>query len=314
MSWFLSRLTPRLFQAAGVVLLAGILSFLMMSALPGDAAFRVAAARFGYDNLTSEAAATVRAELAANPAGLAAFGDWMLGIVQFDLGLSLVSGEPVWHELSHQLGATLELSSVALLLTLLIGLPLGVFAGLRAGGWLDRLLLPLTALFRALPQFLLGLILIVVLAVQLRWLPAAGYGEPRHLFLPALTLALGLSAAVARVSRDAMVRVVNEPYYDYARWKGLSAWQVWSRHGLRNIAVPVLTYLGLQFIALIEGVVVVESIFGWPGIGHAMVHAVFHRDVPIVQGTVLVLGLSFVLINLLLDTLLGWIDPRWHHE
>ena len=304
----------RLAQAGGVALIVGTATFLMMRALPGDLAFRIAAGRYGYDNTTAEVAAQVREDLALDRSPLLAFLGWMADLARFDLGRSLVSGQPVWEEIAHQFGATLQLASAATILAVILGLPAGIWCGLRAGGRSDRLLILLSSALRAMPQFLLGIVLIVIFAVQFRLLPAAGHGELRHLVLPAFTLALGLAAALARIARDATHAVANSPYYEFARWKGLSETQVFMRHGLRNIASPVLTYLALQFVLLAEGVVVVETIFGWPGIGHALIHAIFYRDVPMVQGTALVMGLGFVLVNTVADLVISRIDHRGTHH
>lgn len=304
----------RLAQAGIVGLIVGIATFVMMRALPGDLAFRIAAGRYGYDNTTADVAAQVRDELGLNQGPILAFLSWIGDIARFDLGRSLVSGETIWSEIAHQLGASLELAGAAVVLAVLIGLPVGIWCGLRAGSRADRLLILLSSAARAMPQFLLGLVLIVIFAVQLRFLPAAGHGEVKHLILPSLTLALGLAAALARITREATLAVARSSYYEFARWKGLSDRQVFFRHGLRNIAPPVLTYLGLQFVLLAEGVVVVETIFGWPGIGHALIHAIFHRDVPMVQGTALVMGLGFVLINTLVDLAIARIDPRCERQ
>ncbi len=300
----------RLMQAGGVALVVGVMSFLMMQAMPGDMAYRIAAARYGYDLVSADLADAVRAELGLEAGPLAQFLAWMGDLLRLDLGRSMVSGAPVWDEIAHQLGASLQLGALAIGLSVLIGPPLGIHSGLRAGGGFDRALLVIAAGFRAVPQFLLGLVLIVVLAVQWRLLPWAGHGSLAHLVLPALTLALGLAASSARITRDAMEAVAASPFYAFARAKGLTEAQILRRHGLRNIGAPVVTYLGLQFVALAEGVVVVETIFGWPGIGHALIHAVFHRDVPMVQGTALVMGLGFVALNTLIDLAARRIDPR----
>lgn len=306
----LRALALRLGQAGLVALIVGVIAFLMMQAMPGDMAFRIAAARYGYDLVSADLAQAVRTELGLDAGPAAQFLRWMGDLLRLDLGRSLVSGQSVWDEIAHQLGATLQLAAAALGLSLLIGPPLGVYAGLHAGGRFDHMLLVVAASARAVPQFLLGLVLIVLLAVQFRLFPAAGHGDPAHVVLPALTLALGLAAGSARITRDAMAAVAASPHYAFARTKGLSEGQILRRHGLRNIAAPVVTYLGLQLVLLTEGVVVVETIFGWPGIGHALIHAVFHRDVPMVQGTALVMGLGFVLLNALVDLLARWIDPR----
>lgn len=300
----------RLLQAGGVALVVGVMSFLMMQAMPGDMAYRIAAARYGYDIVSADLAHAVRNELNLDAGPLTQFLRWMGNLARFDLGKSLVSGQDVWDEIAHQLGASLQLAAAALTLSLVIGPPLGIYAGLHAGGRFDRALLVFASALRAVPQFLLGLVLIVIVAVQFRLLPSAGYGQLNHFLLPSATLALGLAAASARIARDAMAAVAASPFYAFARTKGLADTQILFRHGLRNIASPLVTYLGLQFVLLAEGVVVVETIFGWPGIGHALIHAVFHRDVPMVQGTALVMGLSFVAINAVVDLVARRIDPR----
>ena len=300
----------RLIQAALVACMVGLICFVMTRSLPGDLAYRIAAGRYGYDVVDSAAAAKVAAELDLGKPAIQALFDWMTDLLRFDLGTSLVTGKPVIEEISMQLGHTIQLAIAAIVLSLFIGPPLGILAGLRPGGVLDRALMLVSTALRALPQFVVGLILIIVFGLSLNLLPAAGHTHGAHLILPALTLALGLAAVSNRVARDAMVAVSRSPYYAFGRTKGLSEWQVFSRHGLRNVAVPIVTYLGVQFVYLVEGVVVVETLFAWPGIGHALVHAIFGRDVPMIQGTALVMGLMFVALNALVDLFCHGIDPR----
>lgn len=306
----MNALALRLVQAIMVAVLIGTATFVMMRSLPGDAAWRIAAGRYGYDHVNAAAADAVRQELGLDGPALPALLQWLGDLARLDFGNSLVTGQPVIDEIVHQLGASAALAVVAVVLSLLIGPPLGILAGLRPGGVLDRALLVLSTGLKAVPQFLMALVLIVILAVQLRWLPAAGHGEIRHFILPSLTLALGLAAVNARIARDAMARIADMPFWRFAQWKGLSERQTLVRHGLRNVSVPLITYLGLQFVTLVEGVIIIESIFGWPGIGHALVHAIFSRDVPMVQGTALVLGLGFVLVNAAIDLAVRRIDPR----
>lgn len=306
----MSALFSRLVQAILVAVLIGTATFVMMRSLPGDAAWRIAAGRYGYDNVDAAAADAVREELGLGGPALPALMQWLGDLLRLDFGASLVTGQPVADEIAHQLGASMWLALSAVVLSLMIGPPLGVLAGMRPGSVIDRALLVVSTGIKAVPQFLMGLVLIVLLAVHLRWLPAAGHGEARHFILPSLTLALGLAAVNARITRDAMARIAAMPFWRFSQWKGLSEWQTLLRHGLRNVAVPLLTYLGLQFVTLVEGVIVVESVFGWPGIGHALVHAIFSRDVPMVQGTALVLGLGFVLVNAAIDLAVRRIDPR----
>lgn len=303
-------LLGRLVQAALVALVVGGLCFALVRVLPGDAAFRIAADRYGPDALTGQAAEAVRQELGLDRPWPEQLLRWFGELAQGNFGNSLVSGEPVSEELASQLGPSLWLAACALVLSLLIGLPLGLASGLRAGSGLDRLALIGAVALRALPPFVLGLVLMLVFSIRLEWLPPAGYGTWRETALPSLTLALGLAAVSSRVARDAVAAVGATTYYRFARLKGLPERAVLVRHGLRNAAIPVITYLGLQAIYLIEGVVVVESLFAYPGIGHALVHAVIARDVPMVQGAALVMGLMFVLLNLGVDLLCRLLDPR----
>lgn len=300
----------RLLQAVLVGVTVGTLTFALTRMLPGDMAFRIAAGRYGYDNVTASAADAVRAELGLDRPAVAALGHWLWDLARFDLGSSLVSGDPVIDEIAHQLGHSVRLALMAVALASLIGVPLGILAGLRPHGLIDRVSLALATGLRAVPQFVVGILLVLLMAVGLGALPVAGHDSMAHGLLPALTLALGMAAVSSRVTRDATLAVVRSPYYAFARTKGLSEWSAFLRHGLRNIGVPVLAYQGVQLAYLIEGVVVVETLFAWPGIGHALVHAIIARDVPMIQGTALVMGLMFVLLNGVVDLACAALDPR----
>jgi peptide/nickel transport system permease protein len=306
----LGAVARRALQAVLLALLVGLLCFFLLRLLPGDMAYRIAAGRYGYDMVTAAAAEAVRAELGLDRPWAAALADWWGRLLRGDLGASWVSGDPVAEEIGHQLGHTLRLAGGAVLLSLAVGPPLGLLAGLRPGGWLDRATLAAALALRALPPFVLGLGLILLFSVRLGALPAAGHGGAGSLMLPAATLALGLAALSCRVTRDAMRAVARSPYYAFARTKGLGARAALLRHGLRNVGVPVVAYLGVQLAFLVEGVVVVETLFAWPGIGHALVHAIFGRDVPMIQGTAMAMGLLFVGLNALVDLACLAIDPR----
>ncbi|CCP03589.1 putative ABC transport system, inner membrane component [Erwinia amylovora Ea644] len=301
----------RFLQAGLVALLVGGLTFVMMRALPGDSAYRIAVGRYGYDHVDAAAASAVQQELGLDCPAWQALADWFIELLRFNPGNSLVSGAPVMQEIGPQLGQSLLLA--ALLLSLLLGPPPGLIAGLFPGGKLDRILLAASTVLRALPHFVLGLILLLVFALGLGWLPVAGYGDAAHLLLPSLTLALGLAAVSGRVARDAMRQVSESACYQFGRSKGLNERTLFWRHGLRNASVPLIAHLSVQFIYLIEGVIVVETLFAWPGIGYALVHAIFARDVPVIQGTALIMGLLFVLLNTLSDGLCYWLDPRRHN-
>ena len=306
----LNILAKRLMQLLLVIWSVGTLTFVLTRLLPGDMAYRIAASRYGYDQTDSAAAALVQAELGLDLPWWRSYVSWLTDLLQLNLGKSLVSGESVWALIGHQFGHTLALALVALLLAFLNGPPLGLLAAMKPQGLFDRFTLIFSTLLRSFPAFIIGIALITLFSVQLKWLPAAGYGELQHFFLPALTLALGLSAVSIRVSRNAMVAVATSEYYQFSRLKGLNKTLRFVRHGLRNVAIPILAYHSVQLIYLIEGVVIVESLFAWPGSGHALVHAVIARYVPMIQGTALIMGAIFVLLNMAVDMLNRLIDPR----
>ena len=306
----LAILAGRGAQALVVALVVGVASFAMMHALPGDAAYRIAAGRYGYDMMDAAAAEAVRLELGLDRPWWSQLWSWLAALATFDLGRSLVYGSPVIEEVVTQLRYSLLLAGGAVIASLAIALPVGIAAGLRPGGAVDRASLATSILLRAVPAFALGVVLVLVFAVQLRVLPVAGFRGPEHLILPSLTLGLGLAAVSSRVVRDAVAEAMSAEWRLFARTKGLGARLTVTRHVLRNAALPVVAYVGVQGAYLIEGVVIVETVFAWPGIGHALVHAIFGRDVAMVQGTALALGLIYVALNLVIDLACRVIDPR----
>jgi len=297
-------------QAVLVAVVVGIVSFIMMQALPGDAAYRIAAGRYGYDVMDTQAAELVRQQLGLDRPLYQQLLSWLRQLASFNLGNSSVSGNPVWEEVSTQLGASLQLAMTAVSLSLIIAIPLGFVSGIRTGGAIDRLALILSIVLRSIPAFAIGVILILFLAVQFKLFPVAGYGELKNFFLPSLALALSLAAVSNRVIRDAVANSINSQWYQFARTKGLSRATILRRHVARNVAAPTLAYIGVQLAFLIEGVVIIESVFAWPGIGHALVHAIFERNIPMVQGTALTLGLIFVGMSFLIDVVCRLLDPR----
>lgn len=303
-------LRHRLLQAVSVSLLVSTLCFLVVQSLPGDIAFRIAAGRYGYDQVNAASADAVRAELGLDRPAWQQLFAWVADLARLDLGTSLVTGGRVVDELSYHLGATLQLAAAALALAFLAGVAIGTAAASRPGGALDRLTTVWVTASRALPPFLLGLLLILVFSVQLGLLPAVGHGSAGNVVLPAATLAVGLSGLFARVTRDTVVEIRQSDHVRFAETKGLSTRLVLARHVARNAGVTLVAYLGVQALILIEGVVVLESLFAWPGLGHALVHAVFWRDIPMIQATALALGLLVVLLNTVVDLATLALDPR----
>jgi peptide/nickel transport system permease protein len=303
-------LLRRSLQALLVALLVGTVSFFLMRRLPGDIAYRIASGRYGYDMTTTAAADLVRAELNLDRPPWQALLLWWKGLFSFDLGVSVITGRPVSLEVFEHLGQTIRLAVTGLATASVIGIPIGTMAGLYPNGVLDRVTLGIAMVLRAIPTFVVGMLLVIVFSLRLRLLPVAGFDESGSIVLPAMTLALGLSAMIARITRDSMVPVTDTAYFEFARVKGLSDWMALTRHGLRNAAIPVLAYLGVQLAFLIEGVVVIEVLFSWPGLGHALIHALFGRDIPVIQGVVLTMSLIFVALNAAIDLACAWLDPK----
>jgi peptide/nickel transport system permease protein len=303
-------LRQRAVQAAAVVLLVSAACFAIVQSLPGDIAFRIAAGRYGYDQVTAASADTVRAELGLDRPAWQQLLDWLGNLVTLDLGTSLVTGTSVAGELGAYLSSSLQLAAAALALALVLGATVGALAATRPGGILDRITTLWVSAARALPPFLLGLVLILFFSVHLGMLPAAGHGDAGNTVLPAATLAVGLSGLFARVTRDTVVQIRQSEYVRFAATKGLGERLVFVRHVLRNTGVTLLSYVGVQLLILIEGVVVVESLFAWPGLGHALVHAIFWRDIPMLQASALALALLVVALNTVVDLGALALDPR----
>lgn len=302
-------LLKRALQLVTVVWGVGTLTFILMRSLPGDMAYRIAASRYGQDNVNAQAAALVREELNLDQSAFIAYWHWLIDLLQFHLGNSLVSGLPVTETVHHMLGHSLLLAFAGLMVSVLIAVPAGLLCAWH-GNPLDSVLMGVSSIVRAMPVFVLGVIFILLFALHWNWFPVAGFGTPAHLVLPALTLALSLAAVSNRVVRDSAKQTFSAAFYQFSRVKGLSAWQTFRRHGVRNIAVPVVAFFGIQLVSMIEGIVMIESLFSWPGIGHGLAHAIFARDIPVIQGAALVMGILFVALNTLVDILCLWIDPR----
>lgn len=299
----------RLAQAAAVSIAVSALCFCLMHLLPGDLALKVAAARYD-DRLTEASIEAVRREAGLDRPMHIQFLGWAADALSGDLGRSLVTRKPVTEELAYHFRHTLTLGLVGLLLSYLIALPLGVAAGLRPGGWIDGMTAAGAAALSSTPSFLIGLGLISLFALNWRLLPPAGFGELRHMILPALTLALGLAAASTRIIRNAVAETWPSFPLQFARLKGLSAGAVAWRHGLRNAAIPVAAFVAVQFTLVLDGFVVIETLFNYPGIGDLFVKALLARDLPVAQGAGLAIGLAFAGVNLCADLFCLWLDPR----
>jgi peptide/nickel transport system permease protein len=300
MRYIVRKLTHTLFVAFGVVTLVFVA--LRMSGdpaatmLPGDASV--------------EELRDLRHALGLDQPLHVQYVRFLVSALTGDFGASLRHQEPAMTLVMERLPATLELAFAALLLSVAIGVPLGIIAALHRGRMADVLAMAFAVVGQATPYFWMGIMLILIFAVELQWLPTSGRGGLERLILPAVTLGTHFMAVLARLTRTSMLETLGQNYVTTARAKGLTERVVVLVHAFKNAAVPVVTLIGLQFGTLLGAAVVTETIFAWPGVGRLAVQSIFVRDYPVVQAGVFVLALSFVTINLLVDLLYGWLDPR----
>ena len=241
---------------------------------------------------------------------IAQFGSFALAAAHGDLGLSLRHQEPAMRLAVERLPATMELAGSAFLIVLLIGVPAGVLSALRPRTWIDYSARVIALIGQSAPTYWIGLMLILLFAVRLGWVPASGIGDWRNLVLPAATLGFFSTAKLMRLTRAAMLEVLAADYLRTARAKGLTAVRVSLGHGLRNAWLPIVTQLGVELGTLLSGAIITETVFAWPGVGRLAVQAVFERDFPIVEAVVLLAATIFVLLNLAVDLLYAVLDPR----
>ena len=293
---------------AGVALLV----FVLFSIIPGSfASSLMDDGRGGMDPAVVE---RMRKELGLDDPVLVRFGRYVGQLATGDLGTSFRTREPVTRLIGQRIGASLELTFAAMAFAIMIGIPLGFYAALRPGSLVDTAAMVGAVSGLSLPKFWLGLMLMYFFAEYLRWLPSFGYGSWRHLILPALALGVSPLALLARTTRASVLEVINADFVRTARSKGMSERRVITWHVARNALLLVLTTVGLQFGSLMGQAVVVEKLFSWPGLGGLLVDSVFQRDIPAVQGSILVIVLFFLIINMLVDIAYVVIDPRIRAE
>lgn len=282
-----------------------VVVFLLLYVAPGDPVQAMVGERADAATI-----ARLRAQLHLDDALPMQFARYAGGVLRGDLGRSYITNRPIVDDIAERFPRTLLLATSAMLMAIVVGVSVGVLAALRPNGWFDRVALGLTYLGISFPVYWIGLLLIVVFAVTLRWLPASGYGRAEFLVLPALALGSRSIAYLARISRSAMLEVLSADFVRTAHAKGLSHARVIVRHALRNALMPIVTVIGLDFGAYLTGSILTETIFSWPGIGRYVVMAISRRDLPAVQGAVLFLSVVFVVVNLVTDVVYGRVDPR----
>ena len=289
-----------------------IISFALLNFAPGDPAEIILRRQNPEEPPLPEAVRALRQQLGLDAPLPLRYGRWLFDVLKGDLGESYRSGTPIMSELMKRFPATMMLATAALALSVVVSIPLGIIAALWRGSLLDSLSRLLALLGAAVPSYVLALLLMLFIAVKLNWLPAIGYGSPKNLILPAIALAAGSSAQVMRLTRASMLEVLQQDYMRTARSKGLNERTVVMVHGLKNGLLPVVTMLGINLGHLLGGTVIVETIFGWPGVGRYAVESILQRDYPVVQGFVLYMALIFLLANLAVEFSYRWLDPRLH--
>lgn len=293
-------------MAAVAVLLAMIfLVMLIMELAPGDPAELMLG-----ENATEEMVIRLRHELGLDRPIITRYIEYVWKIAHGDLGRSIREMAPVSTLIGETWPETLKLTLAAMLLTLGVGVPIGLASGAKPGSWLDHTSRVVSLLGLCMPVFWIGLVLIYVFSLSLGLFPVGGTGTWLHLVLPAVTMSAYSVATLARMTRSSIMEVLNEDYVRTARAKGLSFWSVVVGHGFRNSMIPIVTIFGMQVGQLMGGAILTETVFAWPGMGRLMMGAIMERDYPLVQGTVLVFAASFILINLLVDLSYGLIDPQ----
>lgn len=299
-------LAGRLVATIPVLLGVSFLVFMMLHLVPGDPV-KMMLSEF---QTTPKQIELLRSQLHLDEPLPQQFARFVWNALHGDLGLSIRSKRMVTREIGENLVPTLQLAVAALAVAVVVGVSLGILAAIKQGTWLDLAPMLVALGGVSMPSFWLGLLLIFFFSLRLGWLPATGAGDLKHLVMPALTLGLGASAIIARLTRSSMLEVLRQEYITTARAKGLRELTVILRHGLKNALIPVVTIFGLQFGNLLAGTVVVETVFARPGIGRLIVDAILAKDFPVVQGIILLSATAYVLVNLLVDVTYGFLDPR----
>jgi peptide/nickel transport system permease protein len=312
-------LARRLLLLVPVLAGVSIIVFMVLHLSPGDPVDIMLGTQ-----ATEEDRARLRADLGLDQPLHVQYVRWLGHVVQGDLGRSLFMRRPVLGEVLGRLRATLILTGTALILSTTIGIALGVVSATRPNSLIDRVSATASLFGASMPSFWLGIVLMVVFALRLGWLPASGMYAPygggdlrdllAHLALPAVTLAAASVTIIARLTRATMLETLGQDYVRTARAKGVVERGVVLRHALKNAMIPIITVIGVQAGYLLGGAVLTETVFAWPGVGTLMVQGILARDFPLVQGCVLVVALSFVLVNLVVDLLYAWFDPRIRYE
>jgi peptide/nickel transport system permease protein len=302
-------LIRRLLLTIPVLIGVATLVFSLIHLIPGDPV----QAMLG-DSATQEDVEAMRERLGLNRSLVVQYVAFMTGAATGDLGRSLRTNQDVAAAIAERMPATFELAAAAMFVAVLIAIPLGIIAAVWAGTSIDHLATTVALIGISMPTFWLGPLLAIVFSVSLGWLPVSGRGTLAHLVLPAITLGAPLAAVLARITRASVLEELRELYVLSARARGVSRVRAVLKHAFRNSLIPIVTVLGLQFGAVLTGAVITETIFGWPGVGRLLIQSISTRDYPAVQGCILLIAVTYVSMNLLVDVVYGFLDPRIRYE
>jgi len=305
----LRYLIRRLLLTIPVLLGVATLVFSLIHLVPGDPAQSMLG-----DSAPPEDVARLRQTLGLDRPLLAQYHAFLGGVARGDLGKSFRYGTPVTTEIKSRLGRTLQLAVAAMAVAMAFAIPLGIVAAVWRGTSVDHAAMTLSLVGISMPNFWLGPLLAILFAVVLGWLPVAGTGTAAHLVLPAVTLGAALSAILARMTRASLLEELRELYVLAARARGVSRFRAVLRHAFRNSLIPVVTIIGLQFGAVLTGTIITETIFAWPGVGRLLIQAINFRDYPLIQGCILFISFTYVMMNLITDLTYGFLDPRIRYE
>lgn len=309
-SGFLLR---RLLLAVPVFIGVTLVTFVLMHIVPGDPVALLMEEKMA--NVDPTAARLIRAKWGLDDPLPVQYVKFLRNAALGDLGISYRTDRNVTTSILERVPATAKLAAAALAIAILIGVPMGILAALRQNSAFDSAAIFVATMGVSIPNFWLGILLIYLVAVELRWLPPSGYGPAfPFLIMPALTLGAGISAVIARLTRSSMLEVIRQDYIRTARAKGLGERRVIAQHALRNAAIPIVTIVGVQSSGLLSGAVITERVFSWPGVGRLLVDSISVRDLPMVQGCVLFIATVFIGLNLLVDLSYAWLDPRIKYE
>ncbi|MFS8581559.1 MAG: ABC transporter permease [Limnochordales bacterium] len=299
----------RLVLVVPVLIGVSIVVFWMIRAIPGDPARVIAG-----EAATEELLERVREQYGLNEPPHVQYLIFVKNVLTGDFGRSIRSRRPVIEEIRTRIGPTVELAVGSMAVAVLLGVTTGILSAVRPNSWVDAVSMFIALVGISMPVFWLGLMFMYLFSYQLEWFPTAGRGTWRHLVLPALTLGLSSAAIIARMTRSSMLEVLRQDYVRTARAKGLAERVIVLKHAFRNALIPIITVTGLQFGSLLGGAVLTESVFAWPGIGRLMVESIIARDYPVVQMSVLVVALAFILLNLIVDILYAYADPTIRYD